>query len=110
MSGAPFHFHEDALNLLIHGRKQWWLAPPAAASFSKEHPAAREVRLGLGAGAGAARPTPPHTCMQHAGEMLYVPRGWGHSAQNHGEAIGIAFEIDNANCSHPLATCWQRAV
>ena len=48
MSGAPFHTHEDALNVLIHGRKQWWLLPPAAASFSKEHPATREARLRRG--------------------------------------------------------------
>ena len=28
LSGAPFHHHGPAFNLLMHGRKQWTLLPP----------------------------------------------------------------------------------
>jgi len=28
LSGAPFHHHGPAFNLLMHGRKEWTLLPP----------------------------------------------------------------------------------
>jgi hypothetical protein len=28
LSGAPFHHHGPAFNLIIHGRKEWTLLPP----------------------------------------------------------------------------------
>ena len=30
-SGAPYHFHKPAVNLLFYGRKQWSVLPPADA-------------------------------------------------------------------------------
>ena len=30
-AGAPFHYHENALNALLHGRKRWWLKEPSDA-------------------------------------------------------------------------------
>ena len=36
-TGAPVHFHTDAMNLLIHGRKRWVMLPPRHAIYSKEH-------------------------------------------------------------------------
>jgi hypothetical protein len=37
-SGSPFHFHCDAVNALVYGRKRWWLYPPSVALYSKQHP------------------------------------------------------------------------
>jgi len=34
-SGAPVHFHGDAWNALMYGRKHWILFPPTDAKFSK---------------------------------------------------------------------------
>ncbi len=34
-SGAPFHFHNNALNTLAWGMKRWYLAPPAVTPFSQ---------------------------------------------------------------------------
>ena len=34
LSGAPFHHHGPAFNLLIFGRKQWTLLPPGSYYFS----------------------------------------------------------------------------
>merc|ERR1712113_31028 len=38
-TGSPQHFHDDAFNVLIAGRKRWWLWPPALAAMSRVHPA-----------------------------------------------------------------------
>ena len=35
-SGAPMHFHQAAFNILVHGKKRWYLMPPAHATFSME--------------------------------------------------------------------------
>ncbi|CAE8658472.1 unnamed protein product, partial [Polarella glacialis] len=37
-SGSPLHFHQDAINILLSGRKRWWLVPPARAAMSRVHP------------------------------------------------------------------------
>ena len=37
-SGAPLHFHRGAWNVLVHGRKRWFLLPPPAAQYSIKHP------------------------------------------------------------------------
>ena len=100
-SGSPFHFHGDAFNVVLYGHKQWWLAPPSTAVFSKQHPNTRAKGSGEEGGAAHTSSRSPITCIQHPGDMLYVPRRWSHSILNHGDAIGIAVEIDNNYCSHP---------
>lgn len=78
-SGAPMHFHGDALNSLMFGRKLWYLQPPSLSEYSTVHivdfvmhvlPRLRKK--------GRA----PLSCTQMAGDMLYVPRGWGHAVLN----------------------------
>jgi hypothetical protein len=32
-SGAPFHFHRAAFNMLVYGRKKWILQPPEHSSY-----------------------------------------------------------------------------
>ena len=34
LSGAPFHHHGPAFNLLVHGRKEWTLLPPGLCLLS----------------------------------------------------------------------------
>ena len=46
-AGAPFHYHENALNALLHGRKRWWLKEPSEAVYSVRHPRAW-CRRGVG--------------------------------------------------------------
>ncbi len=33
-------------------------------------------------------------CTQNAGDVLYVPEGWGHGTENIGLTMGIALEFD----------------
>eukprot|EP00041_Stephanoeca_diplocostata_P032426 m.1038084 g.1038084 ORF g.1038084 m.1038084 type:complete len:115 (+) comp24148_c0_seq1:2686-3030(+) len=45
-------------------------------------------------------------CVQHPGELVYVPRLWAHSTVNLAEAVGIAVEYDGTSCTR--RTCTKR--
>lgn len=42
-TGAPLHFHGDAFNVLVHGRKQWWIFPPDVRWVALNHAAGVRV-------------------------------------------------------------------
>eukprot|EP00035_Acanthoeca_spectabilis_P026510 m.463001 g.463001 ORF g.463001 m.463001 type:complete len:531 (+) comp22864_c0_seq1:74-1666(+) len=99
-SGSPFHFHEDAINALLYGRKMWDLVPPSETLFSIDH----HWCPGAPGGAGQARCVQPPPrgvrCVQLPGDMIYVPRRWGHSTLNLAESVAIAVESDGTTCLH----------
>jgi tetratricopeptide (TPR) repeat protein len=86
LSGSPVHFHRSAWNLLIYGQKRWFLYPPNKTYYSKKHvwdwwkenyrnaPDALE-------------------CVQHPGDMMFVPDMWGHAVINLREGVGVASEF-----------------
>ena len=88
-TGAPVHFHTDAVNYLMHGRKRWFLYPPGAAEWSLQPASEFMHSVALEQGA-------PIECVQHSGDMLYVPKGWGHSTINIEASIGVAYEFSHA--------------
>ncbi|CAE8611064.1 unnamed protein product [Polarella glacialis] len=78
-SGSPLHFHQDAINILLSGRKRWWLVPPARAAMSRVHP--------LDALQNASSPegelyTQAMVLEQEPGDIMYVPDMWGHAVLN----------------------------
>ena len=95
-AGLQWHFHQDAFNVLVHGRKRWYLLPPAAAVLSTEHPqrsvAAAAIAAGRARSAAACNTSSgvggdgvggdgvglggPQECVQQAGDILYVPDSW----------------------------------
>ena len=83
-SGAPAHWHCDAWNALAYGRKRWFLNDPTQAMFSKQP-------VGEFARAGAASNL--SQCVQHAGDVMFVPCGWGHAVLNEAESVGVAVEL-----------------
>ena len=40
----------------------------------------------------------PLECMQNAGDVLYIPSGWGHATINIDESIGFAVEFELLDC------------
>lgn len=36
-SGAPLHIHADAINLVVHGEKKWFVYPPLQSLYSRKH-------------------------------------------------------------------------
>lgn len=83
-SGAPFHHHGPAFNVVVSGRKRWTLLPPSRDLYSNVHPLAwmhlggvdsalYPYRTAIGAAGGR-----PCDFVQEAGEVLFVPRHWTH--------------------------------
>jgi hypothetical protein len=118
-SGAPTHIHADAWNVLVKGRKHWYMHPPRQALYSKKHivdwiktdlPRMQHVQSDAGEAMRAARVmsdiggnvigTPPLECVQEAGDIAYVPFDWGHAVYNehvdgHDVNFGYALELLN---------------
>ncbi|CAE7356930.1 jmjd4 [Symbiodinium necroappetens] len=80
-SGSPMHFHQDALNLCLRGRKRWWLVPPSEAAFSRCHPL---DALDMGTTAKSVKDCFEGACVfeQEEGDIVYVPDMWGHAVLN----------------------------
>ena len=122
-TGAPFHTHIDAWNVLLHGRKRWWLTPPASATTSREPSidwytrtyavplpftvAAATTATASAAGSLPGKQTAGRTfeCVQDAGEVLYVPQSWGHATLNLRQSVGLAQEFRKT----PALSRWQTA-
>lgn len=90
LSGAPVHYHGSALNLLVYGRKRWFLFPPSKAFYSVTHPH-KWYRDHYNTLPEHERPI---ELIQEAGDVLYVPQMWGHSVLNLGTAVGVATEYE----------------
>ena len=91
-SGAPMHYHQAAYNMLVYGRKRWFLAPPAHAVFSML-PAHQWVTHRLPRLRERANESRLYQCDQAAGDLLVLPDLWGHLTYNLAVSIGIAQEF-----------------
>ena len=90
-SGAPAHYHKAAVNTLVYGRKRWLLWPPTSAQYSAM-PAAKWVAAG-GIDAAAKEGRTPLTCVQRAGDVMYLPDFWGHAVLNEAASVAVATEV-----------------
>ena len=80
---AQAHFHGAAINGLAFGAKLWRLAPPWRATYATAPAffAFREEAPGA------------RTCVQRAGDVLFVPNNWGHAVLNLRTSVGVAAEL-----------------
>ena len=91
-SGAPFHMHSDALNMVVAGKKRWlWVAPRDAVwtrRHIQEYTGEAEGRpwkdfAALKADAsGGDEGGELMECAQHGGDVMYIAQGWGHASLN----------------------------
>ena len=82
LSGTPLHWHNDAINHLVRGRKLWTLQAPSNATYSRVH-AQLEVTMPVGDGEA-------FRCVQEAGDVIFVPDSWGHAVLNLEESAAYA--------------------
>jgi hypothetical protein len=93
-SGAQPHWHANAWNWLVHGRKRWFLWPAQEATYTQRH-------VLDAVGEQKAEPEEdstvgsrgPLVCEQRGGEVLVVPPLWGHATVNLKPSIGWASEL-----------------
>eukprot|EP01119_Soliformovum_irregulare_P012678 TRINITY_DN3305_c3_g1_i3.p1 TRINITY_DN3305_c3_g1~~TRINITY_DN3305_c3_g1_i3.p1 ORF type:complete len:601 (+),score=183.08 TRINITY_DN3305_c3_g1_i3:16-1818(+) len=88
-SGSPPHFHGDAWNALIFGKKHWFLYPPDRAFFSRKHVMKWYEE-------DKKKRDDPLECLQRPGEIVYVPSNWGHAVINMQSSVALAIEFDSA--------------
>ena len=88
MSGVYFHTHTNAVNLLVKGKKLWYLMPPKiyyGSTFESLTTWMVNVKPYL--------KYKPLEIVQNEGELLFVPTAWSHATMNLEETLGIAIEI-----------------
>jgi Cupin-like domain len=91
-SGAPFHIHADAANLLVKGSKRWFVYTPARTLYSRT-PIQEWIDTDYKTLTDEDKPL---ECIQEAGDMVYVPLDWGHAVVNLEEnTFGFALELLN---------------
>lgn len=83
-----FHQHATAYNFLTAGRKKWYLLPPSA----NIGPTITTLPWWI-ENVMPRLKIKPIECIQHPGEILFIPNGWFHAVYNIDEVVGIAFEI-----------------
>jgi Cupin-like domain len=117
-AGLPFHLHGETWLGLVHGRKRWFVYPPGYSqpvdvqqSFNHlttaynwyesvypqlsdlEAPPVESVVTSTSSTTSTTTASPegyrPLECVQEAGDLLYLPRGWSHMTLNIGETIAI---------------------
>eukprot|EP00931_Biecheleriopsis_adriatica_P100769 TRINITY_DN76009_c0_g1_i1.p1 TRINITY_DN76009_c0_g1~~TRINITY_DN76009_c0_g1_i1.p1 ORF type:complete len:616 (-),score=134.03 TRINITY_DN76009_c0_g1_i1:53-1768(-) len=82
LMGTPPKHHGPAVDSLVHGSKLWFLDPPG-----REQVAHTTVHDYLVRSKGAPG---FHRCIQDAGDLLYVPRGWTYANICLGDCIGAS--------------------
>ena len=107
LTGAQPHFHGDAWNGLAYGRKQWFISRPSRAFFARSGqrvidwlatpPKLAELTARDSKNAahdGSALEASDLLCVQEPGDIVYVPRLWGHAVLNLAQSVGAAVEFE----------------
>ena len=110
-TGAPFHWHTDAMNVLFQGRKVWFMRPQVdldapfdrwpISVINRRRPGGRRREQSTEAAAAAAaggssedlKSSVIFRCVQEAGDAVYIPAFWGHGTINDGNCAGVAREF-----------------
>mmetsp|Transcript_26605 Transcript_26605/g.94917 ORF Transcript_26605/g.94917 Transcript_26605/m.94917 type:complete len:358 (-) Transcript_26605:22-1095(-) len=93
--GLPLHAHGETWLAVVHGAKRWFAyAPgkgPSRETLAKIHPLASTLHWAR-AVEDAALTAPaeaPLSCVQNAGDVVYLPAGWKHATLNLAETIAV---------------------
>eukprot|EP00927_Polykrikos_kofoidii_P074275 TRINITY_DN70263_c0_g1_i1.p1 TRINITY_DN70263_c0_g1~~TRINITY_DN70263_c0_g1_i1.p1 ORF type:complete len:613 (+),score=60.54 TRINITY_DN70263_c0_g1_i1:269-2107(+) len=83
--GSSLHHHHHALNSLLHGTKLWYIKPPSGQVWINDVVYDYLVRTNGMPDASK--------CVQEAGDLLFVPKGWSHGTMCLNDCIGAASEF-----------------
>lgn len=87
-TGAPWHWHRNAFNLLLRGKKRWKLRPPPHAAVARTQLSPNKEATAFRDGGECLE------IVQGPGDVVYVPFRWGHEVQNEGEGLAVCVAIE----------------
>ena len=90
-SGAPIHHHISAWNVVLMGEKRWFLNPPHYSLLSSEH-----ISTFTSSDDFHEAMKWRQECVQYAGEVMWVPTGWGHGVLNTKHTMAFATQLENS--------------
>ena len=112
LQGLSFHHHGSAWNTVIFGKKRWIMYDPKRWQDDEYPERQRRVALASPEEWEEIYTTPEwirklypdpfrqyeiknygYDCIQHAGEMMYVPRQWMHMVVNIGDTVSVVSEV-----------------
>lgn len=94
-TGINFHAHKDGWNEVIHGRKRWLFYAPTSRGPPRGFNQFESAAEWFDAEYDQLAPEDmPEECMQHAGDVMYVPEGWLHAIINLGETMAVAGQAE----------------
>jgi hypothetical protein len=121
-SGVTFHIHTAAYCLLLSGSKKWYLQSPidgcpsggvspgrcfphswaGGSGHHQKHGAtgtgrSQEDELDARLVEDTASSVQPRTCVQRAGELVFIPEGWWHATKNLELSVALAGQDDGFN-------------
>jgi len=120
LHGASFHHHPEwAMNTVIFGKKRWILYDPKR--WKKDEPVRRQ-RIALVTSEDDTLVSSSewiqqlysdpyrqneirmygHDCIQHAGEMMFLPRDWLHMVVNIGDTVALTGGFTSVTMAHQL--------
>ena len=86
-SGSMPHFHGPALNALVAGAKLWLVTQPSCALFATVHAVPWLLESSV-----RGPECVPWALLQRAGDVVTVPRHFGHVVVNLQDSVAVAFE------------------
>ena len=124
-SGSHPHAHRAAFNILVRGKKRWFVFPPhhsletikgsggGGGGGGSDDTSARSISNALPKEklktafdwATTTLPTlitkgiVPSEFLQLPGEVVYVPEGWVHAVVNLEPSVGVAFEVEHGGAN-----------
>ena len=108
LQGLTWHNHREAWNVVIFGKKRWLLWDPTRwrHNVTRQRRMVRDVvtheHLAGHEWIKQLYPDPErmeeirahgHDCIQHAGELMYVPERWMHMIVNLGDTVSVISEV-----------------
>ena len=99
-SGVPFHFHSAAFCIVLAGKKHWTFYGHGYGAAQKINnvtfdPREHHLRWLEDTMPSLSAEQRPAQCVQHPGEIAYVPAGWYHGTLNVGQTVSIAQQDNN---------------
>lgn len=86
-TGVPFHTHGAVFAETVHGRKRWWLSPPALEPrYDPDANTLKWLRR-VWPTYSAAEAAAMQECVCGRGDVIYIPSHWHHATLNIGETV-----------------------